>query len=82
MNQHAILMAYLKQYGRTSCAHLERVCDVRSVTTRMSELIRKGAPIEKSRDFEPNSRGKPRPVIYYALAGEGPQRELFTEATQ
>ena len=77
MNQHMILMAYLKRNGRTSCADLERFCDVRSVTTRMSELIRRGAPIEKSREFEPNSRGKPRPVTYYALAGASAQRDLF-----
>ena len=77
MNQHMILTAYLKQHGRTSCADLERFCDVRSVTTRMTELIRKGAPIEKSREHEPNSRGKVRPVTYYALAGVSAQRDLF-----
>ena len=77
MNQHMILMAYLKRNGRTSCKDLERFCDVRSVTTRMSELIRRGAPIEKSREFEFNSRGKPRPVTYYALAGVSAQRDLF-----
>jgi predicted transcriptional regulator len=77
MNQHSILLAYLQKNGRTSCADLERLCDVRSVTTRMAELIRKGAPIEKSREFEPNSRGKPRPVTFYALAGNPAQRDLF-----
>ena len=77
MNQHAILLDYLRRNGRTSCADLERYCDVRSVTTRMTELIRKGEPIEKSREFEPNSRGKPRPVTYYALAGISAQRDLF-----
>ena len=77
MNQHMILTAYLKQHGRTSCKDLERFCDVRTDTTRMSELIRREAPIEKSREFEPNSRGKPRPVTYYALAGVSAQRELF-----
>ena len=77
MNQHAILLDYLRRNGRTSCADLERHCDVRSVTTRMTELIRKGEPIEKTREVEPNSRGKPRPVIYYALAGVSAQRDLF-----
>ena len=77
MNQHAILLAFLEKNGCTRCADLERFCDVRSVTTRMAELIRKGAPIEKSREFEPNSRGKPRPVTFYALAGEAAQCDLF-----
>ena len=77
MSQHAILLDYLRRNGRTSCADLERFCDVRSVTTRMTELIRKGAPIEKSRAHEPNSRGKVRRVTYYALAGVSAQRDLF-----
>ncbi len=77
MNQHSILLAYLKANGRTSCADLERFCDVRSVTTRMSELIRKGAPIIKSRGYLPNSRGKPRPVTYYDLTGKPNQFDLF-----
>lgn len=77
MNQHSILLAFLKANGRTSCADLERFCDVRSVTTRMSELIRKGAPIEKSRDHALNSRGKPRPITYYDLAGKPDQFDLF-----
>ena len=77
VNQHAILLDYLRRHGRTSCADLELHCDVRSVTTRMTELIRKGEPIEKSREFETNSRGKPRPVTYYELAGVSPQRDLF-----
>ena len=77
MNQHSILLAYLKANGRTSCADLERHCDVRSVTTRMSELICKGAPIVKSRDQLPNARGKPRPVTFYDLAGDPSQRDLF-----
>lgn len=77
MNQRSILLAYLQKNGRTSCADLEQFCDVRSVTTRMAELIRKGAPIVKSRVFEPNTRGKPRPVTFYALAGDSAQRDLF-----
>jgi hypothetical protein len=77
MNQHSILLAYLQRHGRTSCAALEQRCDVRSVTTRMSELIRKGAPIEKTLDLEPDTRGKLRRVTYYALAGDPAQRDLF-----
>jgi len=77
VNQHDILLAYLRQHGRTSCADLERHCDVRSVTTRMSELIRKGEPIEKSKVLEPDSRGKFRHVTYYALAAVSSQRDLF-----
>ncbi|MDO8263717.1 MAG: helix-turn-helix domain-containing protein [Gallionella sp.] len=80
MNQHSILLEYLRLHGRTSCADLERHCDVRSVTTRMSELIRKGQPIEKSRAYSLNRRGKPRPVTYYALAGTPAQRDLFPPA--
>ena len=77
MNQHSILLAFLKANGRTSCADLERLCDVRSVTTRMSELIRKRAPIVKSWDYTPNTRGKPRRVTFYELAGEVIQSDLF-----
>ena len=80
MNQHSILLAYLKASGRTSCADLERFCDVRSVTTRMAEMIRKGVPIEKGHEYELNSRGKARRVTYYALAGEPAQTDLFPEA--
>lgn len=80
MNQHLILLSFLKENGRTSCADLERFCDVRSVTTRMAELIRKGAPINKSLAFEPNTRGKPRRVTYYELAGEAAQPDLFSHA--
>jgi len=77
MNQGSILLAYLKQYGRTSCADLERICDVRSVTTRMTELERKGYPIVKTKEWEPNTRGKLRPVRYYELAGDPAQSDLF-----
>ena len=77
MNQRFILYAYLKANGRTSCADLERHCDVRSVTTRISELTREGVAIVKSRDYVPNTRGKPRPVTFYELAGDLPQCDLF-----
>lgn len=80
MNQHAILLAHLRLYGGTSCAVLERECDVRSVTTRMSELIKKGAPVKKVRVFEPNSRGKPRMATYYELDENPPQGDLFRAA--
>lgn len=78
MNQRQILLAQLHQYGRTSCADLERRCDVRSVTTRMSELIRDGAPIRKSTDWELNSRGQLRRVTYYELTQSEP--DLFTSS--
>lgn len=77
MNQKALLLEHLRRYGRTSCKDLEQLCDVRSVTTRMAELIREGVPIEKTREFEPNSRGKHRPVTYYSLAGSPAQHDLF-----
>ncbi len=77
MNQKTILLGYLHRNGRTKCADLERYCDVRSVTTRMSELIRSGAPIFKTREFECNTRGRPRPVTYYEIAPDAAQRDLF-----
>lgn len=77
MNQHAILLDHLRRHGRTSCADLERHCDVRSVTARMGELIRRGEPIQKTKVLEPDSRGKFRLVTYYALASVSAQRDLF-----
>lgn len=77
MNQGAILLAYLRTNGRTSCSELETMCDVRSVTTRMTELIRRGYPIVKTVEWEPNSRGKLRRVTYYELAGDHAQQDLF-----
>jgi hypothetical protein len=77
MNQKSILLNYLRQHGRTKCADLERFCDVRSVTTRMSELIRSGAPILKTCEFEPDSRGRMRRVTYYEIAPDPAQSELF-----
>lgn len=78
MNQGMILLHYLRQRGRTKCADLERLCDVRSVTTRMSELIRSGAPILKTHEFEPDSRGRMRRVTYYEIAPHAAQGDLFT----
>jgi hypothetical protein len=80
MNQGAILLAHLKQHGRTRCADLERICDVRSVTTRMTELQRRGHPIIKTPKWEPNTRGKLRRVTYYELAGAPAQHDLFPNA--
>lgn len=77
MNQGAILLAYLRTHGRTSCRELETMCDVRSVTTRMTELIRSGYPIVKTVEWEPNSRGKLRRVTYYELVGDHVQQDLF-----
>jgi hypothetical protein len=80
MNQHTILINWLQVHGRTKCSDLERNCDVRSVTTRMSEMKRKGFPIVKSFEWEPNSRGKLRRAKYYDLERETAQGELFTPA--
>lgn len=77
MNQKTILLDYLRKHGRTKCADLERFCDVRSVTTRMSELIRSGAPIRKSCEFEADSRNRMRRVTYYEIAPDALQRDLF-----
>lgn len=80
MNQGAILLAYLRTHGRTSCRELETMCDVRSVTTRMTELIRSGYPIVKTVEWEPNSRGKLRRVTHYELVGDHAQQDLFKTA--
>ena len=77
MNQGAILEGHLRTHGRTSFRDLETKCDVRSVTTRMTELIRRGYPIVKTVEWEPNSRGKLRRVTYYELVGEPAQQDLF-----
>ena len=77
MNQGMILLHHLRLHGRTKCADLERLCDVRSVTTRMSELIHRGAPILKTREFEPDSRGQQRRATYYEFAPDATQGDLF-----
>lgn len=78
MNQKSILLAYLRKHGRTKCADLERFCDVRSVTTRMSELLRKGTPIRKTYEFELDTRGRIRRVTYYEIASDAVQLDLFS----
>lgn len=78
MNQYAILLAYLHQNGCSSCAVLERNCDVRSVTARISEMVAKGMPIQKTIDWETNSRGKPRRVTYYTIRADLAQQDLFS----
>ena len=80
MSQGAALVAYLRTHGRTSCQQLEIACDVRSVTKRISELIRAGHPILKTTERQLDSRGKLRPVISYALAGQQQQQDLFKTA--
>lgn len=77
MNQREILLAFLRTHGPTTCADLERLCDVRSVTTRMAELIRRGCPIVKTTAWQQNSRGQPRRVTYYALKPHPIQGDLF-----
>ncbi|HEY9094200.1 MAG TPA: hypothetical protein VIN35_00545 [Hydrogenophaga sp.] len=77
MKQGAILLYYLRQHGRKRCSDLERLCDVRSVTTRMTELIRKGRSLVKTTEWEPNSRGKLRRVTFYELVTDPAQSDLF-----
>jgi hypothetical protein len=77
MSQGTALVAYLRTHGRTSCAELESACDVRSVTKRVSELIRAGQPILKTTERQPDSRGKLRLVTSYELAGQQQQQDLF-----
>lgn len=43
----------------------------------MSELIRKGAPILKTREVERNTRGALRPATYYEIAANPAQPDLF-----
>jgi hypothetical protein len=73
--QHRALLAYLFQHGRTSCSALERVCGVRSVTSRMSEIDDR-VTIERSRGHEPDEFGEPRPATFYEVAKPLPQLRL------
>jgi hypothetical protein len=75
--QHRRLLAYLCRNGRTSCSVLEAACDVRSVTSRMAELIGKGLPILATRDREPTAAGEWRRATFYEVTGPALQRDLF-----
>lgn len=77
MNQREILLAFLRTHGPTTCADLEKLCDVRSVTTRMAELIRRGFPIIKTTAWQQNTRGQPRRVTFYELKPHPSQPDLF-----
>lgn len=81
MNQREILLAFLRTHGPTTCADLEKLCDVRSVTTRMAELIRRGFPIVKTTAWHQNRSGQPRRVTYYALKPHPIQGDLFAPDT-
>lgn len=74
------LVAYLRKHGRTSCAELAAACDVPSVTSRVSELVRDGWPIERTREYGPTERGIWRRTTFYELTGPAPQPDLFEAA--
>lgn len=74
------LIAYLRTYGRTSCPVLTAACDVPSVTSRMSELVRLGWPILSTRAHAMTERGIWRRTTFYELTGPAPQADLFEAA--
>jgi hypothetical protein len=75
--QHRDLVLLLCRDGRMSCSVLERRADVRSVTSRCSEMIAAGIPIAKSKGHEPRRDGTLRPATFYEVTGPSPQRSLF-----
>lgn len=75
--QRARIVARLRQHGRMSCAELASVCDVPSVTKRISELRAEGWPIEASIGHTFTRRGAWRRATFYALTGPDPQPDLF-----
>jgi hypothetical protein len=77
--QRLRLVALLKANGRTCCPELATAGDVPSVTSRMSELVRDGWPIERTRGYVRDRRGALRRTTYYELIGPPPQRGLFEE---
>lgn len=78
--QRARLIAWLRAHGRTSCPALAAACDVPSVTSRMSELIRGGWPIGRIRGHLLTDRGAWRRTTFYELTGPAPQADLFNPA--
>ena len=78
--QHRALVLYLCLHGRTSCSVLEREGDVRSVTSRFTEMIDAGLPIAKSRGHERRRDGTLRAAKFYEVTGPSPQRSLFEAA--
>lgn len=77
MSQCALILAYLIAHGRTSCAELERALDIRSVTTRISELVRRGVPIRKTVESLPLPSGRIRRVTFYEIDPATGQGDLF-----
>lgn len=78
--QHCKIVLHLCRHGRTSCSVLERECDIRSVTSRCSEMIAAGFPIAKSGGRERRRDGTLRPATFYEVTGPSPQRSLFDAA--
>ena len=78
--QHRALLLYLCRNGRTSCSALESACDVRSVTTRMTELVELGVPLLRVNGREPRRDGTLRPARFYEVNGLAPQPDLFETA--
>jgi hypothetical protein len=78
--QHRDLVLLLCLHGRMSCSVLERSADVRSVTSRCSEMISAGLPIAKCKGHERRRNGTLRPATFYEVTGPSPQRSLFDAA--
>lgn len=78
--QHRAIVLHLCRNGRTSCSVLEQTCDVRSVTTRVTEMIDAGLPVLKSKGREPRRDGSLRLATFYEVTGPSPQRGLFDAA--
>lgn len=75
--QQRRLLAHLCRYDRASCSVLEVQCDVRSVTSRMAELVRKGLPLLATKGHERDRAGELRRATFYEVRGPMPQRDLF-----
>jgi hypothetical protein len=78
--QHCKIVLHLCRHGHTSCSVLERECDIRSVTSRCSEMIAAGLPIAKSVGRERRRDGTLRQATFYEVTGPSPQRSLFDAA--
>ena len=78
--QRARLIAWLRAHGPTSCPALADACDVPSVTSRVSELIRDGWPIRRIGGRLLTKRGAWRRTTIYELTGPAPQADLFDPA--
>ncbi len=75
--QHARIVAALKARGRMSCPELAALCDLPSATKRISELVRMGWPIKRTRGHVRTKRGARRRSTFYELTGMHAQGDLF-----